>query len=221
MKKRLLWALLDSVFIVVFNVVFFVAAGTEHVASVWISYGCIHFAYLMVLITPLLTRKGSSAAEFGLSIGSISSAYFLLEFVVGLVFIFLRQETIKAAVIIQVILAGIYAAVLLSHLIANESTADSVERHETEVAYVKRQATRLKALLDKGPSKQANKKLEEAYDLLHSSPTKSSPSVRYLEDSIEEAIEALEQAVCSKDESAILAQAQEVIALGEERNRNL
>ena len=32
-KKRTLWILLDLVFLIVFNVVFFVAGGTDHPAS--------------------------------------------------------------------------------------------------------------------------------------------------------------------------------------------
>ena len=67
-KKSVLWILLDLVFLAVFNTVFFVAGGTDHTASVWISYGFIHFAYLMVLVTPFLIRKSSSAAVFGFSL---------------------------------------------------------------------------------------------------------------------------------------------------------
>ena len=108
-KKSALWIILDLVFLIVFNTVFFVAGGFEHPASVWLSYGFIHFAYLMVIATPFLIRKSSSAAVFGFSLYSISSTYFLVEFIVGLIFVFLRQESVKAALIVQVIIAGIYA----------------------------------------------------------------------------------------------------------------
>src|SRR5699024_4531039 len=101
-KKSVLWILLDLIFLAVFNTVFFVAGGTDHTASVWISYGFIHFAYLMVLVTPFLIRKSSSAAVFGFSLYSISSTYFLLEFVVGLIFIFMKSESYKASLIVQV-----------------------------------------------------------------------------------------------------------------------
>ena len=46
MKKKIaLWIILDLIFLIVFNTVFFVAGGADHPASVWISYGFIHFAY--------------------------------------------------------------------------------------------------------------------------------------------------------------------------------
>ena len=221
MKKNILWILLDLVFIVVFNVVFFVAGGTSYPASVWISYAFIHLAYLMLLATPILTRKSSSAAVFGFSLFTISSVYFIVEFIVGLVFILIKQDTVKTALIVQVIIAGIYLIILLSNLIANENTADSVERHEQEVAYIKQATSRVKLLQDKLDSKEANRKIEEAYDALHSSPTKTADTVRYTEASIREAVTDLEEAVRAKDEATAIAKAQQIISLTEERNLNL
>ena len=220
-KKSVLWVLLDLVLLIVFNTVFFVAGGTEHPASVWLSYGFIHFSYIMVLVTPFLIRKSSSSAVFGFSLYSISSTYFLVEFITGLVFIFLKQESVKLALIVQIIIAGVYAIILISHLIANESTADSVERHEDEVAYIKQATARIKPLVGKLSGKKANKEIEKAYDLLHSSPTKSVATVKSLEASVLDKIEELENAVGSGDENAAITKAGELISLVEERNRKI
>ena len=143
-KKNVLWILLDIVFLAVFNTVFFVVGGTDHPASVWISYGFIHFSYLMILVTPFLIRKSSSQAVFGFSLYSVSAVYFFVEFIAGLVFIFISSESYKASLVVQVIISGIYAVMLISNLIANEYTADSVEQHEDEVAYIKNAASRVK-----------------------------------------------------------------------------
>ena len=220
-KKSILWILLDLIFLAVFNTVFFVAGGTTYPASVWISYGFIHFSYLMVLVTPFLIRKSSSAAVFGFSLYSISSSSFLVEFVVGVVCIFLKSESYKMPLIVQVIIAGIYGVLLLSHLIANEHTADSIEKHEDEVAYIKKAATRVKALIGKSSDKKANKEIEKAYDMLHSSPTKSIASVHSIETSVMNKISALEDAVGTNNASATITLAAEIIALMEERNRKI
>lgn len=220
-KKSVLWILLDLIFLAVFNTVFFVAGGTDHTASVWISYGFIHFAYLMVLVTPFLIRKSSSSAVFGFSLYSISSTYFLLEFVVGLIFIFMKSESYKAALIVQVIVAGIYAVLLLSHLIANEHTADSVERHEEEVSYIKTASSRVKALIGKSNDKKANKEIEKAYDTLHSSPSKTTAIVRSIESNVMNKVTELEGAVSDQDTATIITTAGEIVALMEERNRKI
>ena len=220
-KKSVLWILLDLIFLAVFNTVFFVVGGTDHTASVWISYGFIHFAYLMVLVTPFLIRKSSSAAVFGFSLYSISTTYFLLEFIVGLIFIFMKSESYKASLIVQVIVAGIYAVLLLSHLIANQHTADSVERHEEEVAYIKTASSRVKALIGKANDKKANKEIEKAYDALHSSPSKTVATVRSIESNVMNKVAELEGAVSDQDTATIITTAGEIVALMEERNRKI
>lgn len=220
-KKSILWILLDLVFLAVFNTVFFVAGGKDHVASVWISYGFIHFAYLMVIATPLLIRKSSSSSIFGFSVYSVSSTYFLVEFITGLIFIFVKDESYKASLIVQIIIAGIYAIILISHLLANESTADSIEQHEEEVAYIKQAASEVKLLIDKSDSKKVNKKIEKVYDALHSSPTKSNFSVKIIEQTILGKIDELKNAVNSGDENLIVSKTKELLSDIEERNSRL
>lgn len=220
-KKSILWIILDLIFLAVFNTVFFVMTGFQHPASVWISYGFIHFAYLMVIVTPFLIRKSSSAAVFGFSLYSISSTYFLVEFITGLIFIILKSESYKIALVVQIVIAGIYGILLISHLIANENTADSIERHENEADYLKTAASRVKALLGKVKDKKANKEIEKAYDLLHSSPSKSNSTVRYLEADVVNQISDLEEAVQAGETELIIATANEIILTMEERNRKL
>lgn len=218
-KKSVLYLLLELVFLVVFNTVFFVAGGTEHPVSVWISYVFIHLAYLMVIITPILVRKSSSAAVFGFSLGSISSVYFFVEFIVGLIFIFIRSESYKSSLIVQIIIAGIYAILLISNLIANEKTADDVERHEAEVAYIKDASSKVRLLMDKMSDKKANREIERVYDLLHSSPSKSTASAKTIESEISDRVYDLESAVREGSAENVIAISQIIVSLVEERNR--
>ncbi len=220
-KKSILYIILDLIFLAVFNTVFFVVGGTEHPASVWISYGFIHFSYIMIVLTPLLIRKSSSGAVFGFSLYSISTVYFFAEFIVGLIFVFVKSDSHKAALVIQIIIAGIYAVLLLINMIANEHTAESIERREVEVSYIKTAASRVKMLLDKTNDKKANKEIEKVYDLLHSSPTMSVETVKILESEIFDKISDLESAVSANAVSEVITFAGEIISLTEERNRKI
>lgn len=220
-KKSILWVALDLVFLIVFNTIFFVAGGTTHTVSVWISYTFIHFAYLMVLVTPILIRNGSSAAVFGFSIYTISSVYFLFEFIVGIIFVFLKQDSYKPALIVQIVIAGIYAIILISHLIANESTAENIEKHEQEVAYIKEAASRVKLLIGKLSDKKANREIEKLYDFLHSSPSKSNESVYLNETSIMNMIANLETSIEANNIEDAISLASKIIITVEERNRKL
>lgn len=220
-KKSVLWILLDLVFLIVFNVVFFVAGGTDHPTSVWISYGFIHFAYIMLLVTPLLIRKTTNTAVLGFSLYSISSVYFLVAFVVGLVFIFTHPESFRTTLIVQVIIAGIYAIMLIAHMIANESTADSVERHEIELRYMKDSSAKLKGIMNSISDKTLRKKVERLYDLLHSSPSKTDNSVRDYELTVLELIDTLEEDINKNDISSAEMVINKIEYNANERNRRL
>ncbi len=220
-KKSVLWILLDLVFLIVFNIVFFVMGGTQHPASVWISYGFIHFAYIMLVITPFLIRKSSSAAVFGFSLYSISSAYFMAAFIVGVIFIAAHPENYKWSLIVQVVIAGFYAIMLISNMIANEHTADSIERHEMELQYVKESSAMLKGIMEMASDKVLKKKIEKAYDLLHSSQVKSSGAVRDYEVTVMDLIEVLEQNVARNDVAAANTTLDKIMKNANERNRRL
>lgn len=220
-KRSVLLILLESVFLIVFNTVFFVAGGFSHPISVWIAYSFIDFAYLMVVATPFLVRKSASSAIFGASIFSISAGYFYVEFVVGVFFILTSQESFKASLIVQIVIAGIYAVILLLHLLANEQTADSETRRDAEVFYVKNAASRVKLLIGKMSDKKVNKEVEKAYDALHGSPSKSTADVKETEAVIVDKIGELEKAVAANDPQGVQSAASTIISLVQERNQKL
>ena len=195
--------------------------GAQHPASVWISYGFIHFAYIMLVITPFLIRKSSSAAVFGFSLYSISSAYFFAAFILGVIFIAAHPENYKWSLIVQVVIAGFYAIMLISNMIANEHTADSIERHEMELQYVKESSAMLKGIMEMASDKALKKKIEKAYDLLHSSQVKSSGAVRDYEVTVMDLIEVLEQHVARNDVAAANTTLDKIMKNANERNRRL
>ena len=220
-KTNVLWIILDLIFLVIFNALFFVMGGTEHNLSVWISYGFIHFAYLLLILTPLLIRKGKSAAVFGFSLYSISSAYFLIEFVLGSIFILVASENYKSALLVQLIVAGIYGIMLISHMIANEHTADAEEKRQYEIDYVKKASARLEQMVDGVEDKTVKKKLEKVYDAIYSSPVKSHPNLHQMEMRILDEINELDDAILSGNTDTILSLANSLLRAMNERNMRL
>ena len=222
MKKiNVLWTILYLIFLVVFNLIFYMVGGTDHPASVWISYFFIHFAYVMLVCTPFLVKKGREAAVFGFSLSSISAGYFLVEFITGLIFILVAPEGYKVTVIVQVLITAVYAAALLSNMIANEYTGAATERHQAELQYVKESSMRLKAVMNEMSRGKAAKKVERAYDLIHSSPVKTDRQVADIEYAVFEELERLENAAAQNNEEAVSEIADKLMKLANERNRRL
>jgi signal transduction histidine kinase len=220
-KKNALWLILDLIFLVVFNAFFFLLGGSEHGASVWISYGFIHFAYFLLLLTPLLIRKGKSAAIFGFALYSVSSAYFLIAFITGIVFILIAPDSYTAALLVQLCIAGLYAIILITNLIANESTAEAEEQRQHQLSYVKDASAKLKGLLDSVSDKEVKKKIEKVYDAVYSSPIKSHPELSQMENRILQSIGDLESAVSTKNAERIISLSESLLTAINERNRQL
>ena len=126
-----LWTLLNSLFLIVFNLLFFVLADIESFkSSVWISFGFIHFAYFVLLLTPVLVRKSKVETDYRKPLYLITGAYFLIAFLEGITFILTSPETIKVTLTVQTILATLFLGWLLVHLLANEHTANSIAERE-------------------------------------------------------------------------------------------
>ena len=220
-KTNALWMILNSIFFIIFNALFFVALGVEHNASVWISYAFINFAYLMLLLTPKLIRAGKSSAVFGFSLYSISGVYFLVVFVTGLAFILIAPERYMGALLTQFCIAGIYGVALVSNMLANEQTANAEEKRQYQVEYVKDAAAKLKGFLDRINDKEAKKKIEKVYDAVYSSPVKSHPSLAQTESQILVSINELGNAISADNTDRINSLADSLLIAINERNRQL
>jgi len=220
-KTNVLWMILDLIFLVIFNVCFFVLVGVKYNVSVWLSYGFIHFAYLMLLITPRLIRRGKSSAIFGFSLYSISAVYFLIEFVTGIAFIFVSPDSFNIALSVQLGIAGLYIIILISNLIANEHTADAEEKRQYQIAYVKDASVKLKGLLENISDKETKKKVERVYDAIYSSPVKSHPDLAEMENQILQSINGLESAVSTGNKDTIISLANSLSGAVNERNLRL
>lgn len=134
------------IFPIVFNVAFFVLTGTEHPVSVWIAYAFIQIAYMLVLLTSVATAPGPGAPVFGFTLGTTAGAYFVLELLAGLVIIVLAPATFGVALIVQVVLAGIFVFLWLAQHQANQHTAQRMERHAAEREYVREATARVESL---------------------------------------------------------------------------
>lgn len=220
-KTKIFWYLLDSIFLIVFNLYFFLLKGTENTASVWISFASIHFAYLILLLTPFLVRKGSISADYGRPLFVITTSYFFLALIVGVVFIALSPESITVSLLVQITIAAIFSILLLTNLIANEHTADNIESLEEELKYVKESSSRLNALLTQISDNTIRKKIEKAYDLIHSSQVKSSINVKAIEQDVISEIHNLEKAFQKNNFDNIQLIVDKICNLANERNRQL
>jgi hypothetical protein len=220
-KEGMLWIVLNSIFLVMFNALFFILGGFEHNASVWISYGFIHFAYFMLLLTRKLIRSGKSAVVFGFSLYVISAVYFLVELFTGSMFILIALRGWEIPFLVQLCIAGLYGIILTAYMIADERTANAEEKRQSQISFIKEASAKVKGLLVNINDKEAKKKVERVYDALNSSPVKSHPALDSVEVRIGRSIHELEDAVSTGNRDNIVSLADSLETAINERNRQL
>lgn len=219
MRKVFLYSLIDLIFLTVFNIAFFSIIGVNTFTAVWIAYGFIHFAYLLLLLTPLFLKKKIDANLFGLSVLTISFVYFIIELILDTILIFLGVVAILPVLLSNAIITGIYIIILISSILATESITKNVTQRKIETSYIKEMSYALANLIDKANDKEVKKELMKAYDIVSSSPTKSNDTVADLENDIKNAIAKIEQAIYMNNKDSAISLSKLIVKLTEKRNK--
>lgn len=181
-RQRILWIILDSVFIILFNIFFFAFAKSDMPGSVWVNYSFIHFSYLLMICTSLLVRKGNSGAtDYARPLYLGTWAYFLVTLFVDVVLILIAPEKSKASWLINATFLAIAAIYLLANMISNEHIADNMEKQEKDLQYIRKMSARLKPLINEAHDSNVSRKIERLYDTIMASPVKSNDSAQVVE----------------------------------------
>lgn len=217
-KKNILTIILDSFFIVAFNILFFVNGGTQHIVAVWTAYGFLHFSYLMVLVTPLIASKGSTAVLSKTTTYTISLLFFIVELLFAIITFITKTERIKMVISVETIICIIYAVILVINLLADDSISNKQKRHESENDFIKGISNQIKYIQTLVSDNDAKKKLESLYYLAHSSPSKSGESIKFYENEIVRNITLLEDAASQNKITDLLSIYGEIERLLNKRN---
>ena len=147
MKANILKIVIGLIFLIVFNVLFFLLGGTERSDTEWVCYGFIHAAYLCLLVTPLFCNAGKGETVLSASLYLRALFYFFTELVIGLGFIWYNAYHPISPVwpaIIQGILLAVFLILQLMSVLANDATKASLGKQRQERVYIRSLAENLK-----------------------------------------------------------------------------
>ena len=184
MKNKALSIIKNIVPAILFNIIFFVTWGFNNPASVWVSYGLIHFAYAMLAISSIFNKASAKNVFFSFTNNSISLIYCILEFIAGLVFIILRLETVNISLYVQLPLLAIYTVAIIYNIFFNDKTEANTVSRQIEIDFIKTCTMKLDLVLAKQLDENAKKKLVKARELMSTSPCKSYEQVKPIEEEI-------------------------------------
>ncbi len=217
MKNNVYKIVLGVLFPILFISLFLLFGGTEHGATCWVGFSFVLLSYALMMAVPLVVPNSKSSHLFGATSGTLSSVYFGINLVLGIIFMIADFEQWKFAVGIEVVLLVIFIGLLLTFLISDEETSKKENKQQKEVYAVKTLVSKTKMIADRASDMQIKKLVLKVYDELNSCPSSSNHAVKSIDESIKEGLEKLEGAVVSKDGNEVSSIVSELIIIIKER----
>lgn len=184
MKRiRIRWLIIGLILVGIFNLSFFLIDFNRDLASIWISYAFIHLAYMQLFAVPFLIPKSKSAHVFVESTSAIAAIYFLIELVLGSVFVILALEEWKMVLLIQLSIFVACMLILYINFPANKRTANT-EHYKKQVQKTIKTAANYLQQAKQFAKKEDSALIEDTYSELKASPLLVDESVRGLENNI-------------------------------------
>lgn len=219
MKQNVLKIIIGSVFIVVFNLLFFLLGGTDRTATEWICYGFIHAAYLCLLCTPLLykSRKGEAVLVGSLYLRALF--YFFIELIAGLAFMRYNAPSPLWPAIVQGAMLTVFLILQLMSVLANDATHASLEKQKNERVYIRSLAENVKDAMRKVSDTDLHKQMNICYQKLNNSSFESFPEAKNAEIELENAVNTLCSMVSQGQLDLLNQQIECVLSAIQKRNR--
>ena len=215
-KTKALWIALESIFLLVFLILFFSLTKTRE-TSAWIAFFAVLIAYFVLLAVPSLVRSGNAETDNRRPLFLVAGGYFAIAFILNVGILCSQPVSTKFAVLSNLVLFALFAAALLILLLANKDTADQEERRQVELNYVKDAPLRLRMLNSLVKDPELSAAIERAAELISYSPARSSATVRQMEERILEEIGQLEMALPS-DSAELFGTVELISNLAKKRN---
>ena len=221
MKANIIKIVIGLIFLIVFNVLFFLLGGTERSDTEWVCYGFIHAAYLCLLVTPLFCNAGKGETVLSASMYLRALFYFFTELVIGIGFIWYDSYNpipIVWPAIIQGILLAVFLILQLMSVLANDATKASLAKQRQERVYIRSLAENLKEAMRQVNDPALRKQIANCYESLRNSSLESFPEAAAAEMELEGAVNTLCSAIEIGDMSKLTQQIQNVQVAMRHRN---
>ena len=219
MKNSIIKVVIGLIFLVLFNVGFFVLGGTEHSKVVWASYAFIHMAYLCLLATPLLCSNGRGLTVLSASLWLRAIIFFLAELAVGVVFIILDPAKTAWPILVQACMLGGFLFMQLLSVLANDSTKENLQKQRTENMFIQTLTEKVRLRMGDIEDEGVRRQVERSLNALRSSSLESFPEAGDAESALRAAVETLCMAVEDGDGAEqIVKKAKRVFNAVQERN---
>lgn len=219
MKANVLKIIIALIFLIVFNVLFFLLGGTEHAITEWVCYGFIHAAYLFLLATPLFCNTGKGETVLSASLYLRALSYFFIELLVGIGFMWYKLESPFWPIIVQSVLLMFFLILQLMSVLANDATKASLAKQKQERIYIHSLAEKTREAMFQINDQKLRHQLASCYESLSNCSIESFPEAADAELELDNAVNSLYSSVESGDTSQLDQQIQKIQVAIKHRNQ--
>jgi hypothetical protein len=185
---------MSAIFVVLFNLVFFVAVS-EFTATRWVSWLFIHLAYALLLIASRTIWKSGEGLVFGYPKLVVAAGCFLAEFLLGMVFIIANPSNITFPLFVQLILVAGFGYIYMALLMSEGHTTELQQKAAREIHFIRDFSLRLQAAMKAADDPALRKEIERVYDAVRNAQVGSIPSVADTEEELLRLADAISDAV--------------------------
>lgn len=193
----------------------------EKEGGFWISWGFSFIATLITLAVPaLIVKEGKEVKSIfqGFSIAAVTTLYFVAQLVLGFILIVASFLPIFIVVILEVLLLGAYAVILILSFMGKNIVTNLEQNQKEKVYFVKSIAVDLSMVANKISDETAKKLVNKIAETAKYSDPMSSPSLAGLEAQISIKVEELKNSTDENDVEKITTVANKIEELFTERN---
>ena len=214
MKKFFLKTIIALVFIIILDGLFFLFKDISNCPdSVLSALIGLNIAYISLFLVPICALKQNGTKVLSDTLYLIGAIYFILEFIVGITFLFWEQDTMILPVIIQSVLFGLYIIILLGNVLANDAT----QKSDNIKAMIEQVETILYLIKDN----KAHKLVTSLYEDLKVSPIRSNIDVVDIEKEISISLMQMHNLAKTEEISEVIKIAAQIKQLIAQRNFKL
>ena len=176
MKRTILVVLYFLIFPIVFAVSFFFAIS-NFTATRWVCFAGIMLSYAFLVMTFCSFPKAKGGVVYGYPKTTVGLSFFIVEFLVGLLFILINNDSYVFPMVVQAIIVGLYLSTYIILMVTEDHSIESDRIDAKNIFFVKNASYSLEETMRKMSDREQIKMVESLYDAVRNSQVKTIAAV--------------------------------------------
>lgn len=218
--NKVLFGIAEAIVFAVYNLIVF-TCSPNMTSTFWTAYLFTVLSFVLLAGNYILPLHGNSNKEqfYSLPLLIVSITYWIVQMLVGGIFILLSSVSVKFAVILEVILLALYLIVALFLLLGKRNIQNLDTETKDKILFMQLLSNDVAAMIDKATDAAIRLRLEELQDMVRSSDPLSHTSLALVDQKISNEIADLSDLVAYGDAVKIENMIDKIEQMLAERNR--